>query len=394
MKKITLIFLSAAVSGFAADCPLKKNCPVQKFNKMEYGTLSGRVQWLTMYRDYTDDGSGEGANSTLGLVFGYVSPEFAGFDFGLTYNVAAEIYEKDTSSLMANDDINVLNEAWLRYRITTNTAVTVGRKVNIGEVFQANDFRQKARSIEAVQLETTGIKNLKLNFGHAFRMSNWIDSGDRWEFNDFGDVFGADDDTDGITWGEAVYTGVENLEVALFNAYAYDVANLIGTRAKWNVSADSALVGTYRHESDVGDSTAGDSDAFGVSFQQKVGKVTVEPGWFGVRGDNLRFQETTTGINHPLGASMMIYSGQFAGESDTAYLKAVAKLGKTVLYGLYNYTWHDELAYDGQELNVVVKQPICDSLSIVFKGGVGHRENDSGRNTTAVDARLFVTYNF
>ena len=395
MKRIIVLVFSAALTGFSAECPLNAQGPVQKFNKLEYGTLSGRIQSLTMHRDYADDGKGNGANSSLGLVLGYVSPEFAGLDFGLTYHVAGEFWKKNNSGLLANDDINVLNEAWLRYRITTNTTVTAGRKVNNGEVFRADDFRQKARAIEAVQFDHTSIKDLTLSMGHAFRMSNWIDAGDRSDFNDFGTVFGAEDDTDGITWGEMVYTGFDNLEIALFDAYAYDVANLIGTRAKWSVTTNSALVGYYRHESDVGNSSASDSDAVGFSLQQKVGgKTVLEPGYFGVRGDSLHFQEATTGINHPLGSSMMIYSGQFNGDSDTAYFKATTTVGSTKLYALYNYTWHSETPFDGQELNVVVAHPICDSLSVAVKLGAGRREMDSGENTTATDARLFITMKF
>lgn len=395
MKKIALLFLAVAASAFAGECPLKKHCPVQKFNELGYGTLSGRVQSLTMYRDYADNGLGNGANSSLALELKYLSPEFAGFDFGLTYDVSAEFWKKNNSGLLLNGDINLLNEAWLRYRVTTNTSVTVGRKVNNGEVFRDNNFRHKPRGIEAVQLDYTGIKDLKLSMGHAFRMSNWLQTGDRWDYNNFGDVFGAGGDTDGITWGEMVYTGLDNLEIALFDALAYDVAYLIGTRTQWDLTDETALVGTYRHEADVGDAEDGDANAFGLSVQQKIGgKTVLETGYFGVRGDDLHFQEATTGINHPLGASMMLYAGQFNGGADVAYLKATTKIGDTKLYALYNHTWHSKTPFDGQELNVVVTQPICENLSIAFKGGLGHRELDGGGSTTATDARLFITLKF
>ena len=394
MKKIALLILAAAVSGFAADCPIKKHCSVQKFNELEVGTISGRVQSLTMVRDYADNGLGNGANSSLALELRYLSPEIAGFEAGLTYDVSAEFWKKNNSGLLLNDNINVLNEAWLRYRITTNTSVTVGRKINNGEVFRDNAFRHKARAIEAVQLDINEFENLKLSMGHALRMSNWLQTGDRWDFNDFGDVFGAGQNTDGITWGELVYTGVENLEIALFDALAYDVAYLIGTRVEWNVATNRTLIGYYRHETDVGDAEDGDSDAFGISFRQKIGRLTLEPGYFGVRGDNLHFQEATTGINHPLGATMMLYASQFNGGADVAYLKATTKIGKTKLYALYNHTWHSKTPYDGQELNVVITQPICDNLTVAFKGGLGHRELSGGGDTTATDVRLFVTYTF
>jgi hypothetical protein len=396
MKKFVLLLLASALTVVAAEqCPMTEKCPVTKFNELGYGTISGRVQSLTMNRNWDTT---DGWNSSLGLELRYLSPEFAGFDFGVTYDVAAELWKESNSGLMANDDINTLNEAWLRYHVTTNLSVTAGRKVNNGEVFRADCFRQMSRSLEAVQIDYTGIKDLKLTLGHAIRMSNWVQAGDRWDFNDFGNVpgFGNGDETDGITWGEAVYTGVDGLEVALFDAYAYDVANLIGTRVKWNVADNTALLGYYRHESEVGASTSGDSDAFGLSLQQKVGDVTLEPGYFGVRGDDLRFQETTTGINHSLGSLMMIYGSPFAGDSDTAYFKVSTTLPKTktFLYGLYAYTWNDSQAFDGQELNVVVKQPICDRLSVAVKLGVGYRDLTDGTSSVATDSRLFVTYNF
>ncbi len=302
---------------------------------------------------------------------------------------------------MANDDINVLNEAWVRFTPSTaglaNTTFVVGRKISNNEVFRADDFRQKARSIEAIQIETRDIPNIALTVGHAIQLSNWLDSGTRWEFNDFGEVFGVGYDTDGITWGEGVYTGVEKVEVALFNAYAWDVANLIGTRVKYNASDTTSFIGYYRHENDVGKAADQNANAYGISLEQKVGDVIIEPGYFGVRGDNLRFQETTTGINHPLGSSMMIYPSMFAGDTDTVYLKAATKINKTSLYALYNYTWQDNPLnnYDGQELNVVIKQPLMENLSVALKVGIGSRDAKNGGNdTTATDARLFLTYAF
>ncbi len=386
MKRALLLAAFAAQMGIAAETP--EAAP----ETLDYGTVSGRVQSLTMYRDF--EGTGNGFNSTLGLVLNYTSPPLAGFDAGLGFHYVWEFYKVNRSGLLANDDLMVLNEAWLRYRVADHTSVTAGRRISNGEVFRADDFRQKARSVEGVALETTAIPDLALTVGHALRMSNWIDSGDRWDFNDFDAVFGTADDSDGVTWAEAVYAGVESLEVALFDAYAYDVANLAGLRARVDVSEDTGLVVYYRHEDDVGAAAPLSADAYGAAVQQKVGGVTLEPGWFAVSGDNLRFQETTTGINHPLGSLMIIYAQPFAGGSDTFYLKATAKAGKTVLYALYDYTRHDKVAFDAQELNVVVKQPLTDHLGVALKAAAGYRDMDEGDDTLATDTRLFVTWVF
>ena len=98
---------------------------------------------------------------------------------------------------------------------------------------------------------------------------------------------------------------------------------------RWNVTDAGALLGYYRHENDVGNGSDRNADMIGLSYQQKVAGITLEPGYVGVRGDGLTYNELTTGLNHSLGAIMMIYGGQLSGDSDTAYLKAVKKLGGT-----------------------------------------------------------------
>ncbi len=394
MKKIALILAMAMIASPASAESLMKS-----FNEKGYGTVSGRLQYLGMYRDF--DAGNNGHASTLGLVLGYTTPKWSGFDAGLAYNHAGTLDDGGNTSLPANDDIDVLNEGWVRFAPSfaglANTSFVVGRKISNGEVFRADDFRQKARSIQAIQIETRDIPNLALTVGHAVKLSNWIDSGTRWEFNDFGQVFGVGYNTDGVTWVEGVYTGIGKMEVALFNAYAWDVANLLGTRMKYAASDTTSFVFYYRHENDVGKAASQNADAYGISLERKVGDVTVEPGYFGVHGDNLRFQETTTGINHPLGASMIIYPSMFAGGADTVYLKVATKINKTALYALYNYTWQDNPLnnYDGQELNLVVKQPLMENLSVAFKFGIGYRDaKNGGNNTTATDTRLFLTYAF
>lgn len=399
--KRTILILTAAMAASLVSA----ESILQPLNDKGYGTVSGRIQSLTMYRDF-ESKNANGANSSIGVILGYTTPELAGFDAGLAYNYAGEIYENNNTAILANDDINVLNEGWVRYNFgalsLSNTTALVGRKINNGEVFRADDFRQKSRSIEAVQLETRDISNTRLLVGHAGKMSNWIQAKDYWKFNNFGEVFSIIDkgityDTDGVTWGEVVNKSVNKLEIALYDAYAWDIANLFGTRIQWDVAEKSALVGYYRNEVNVGQLASRNSNVYGLSLKQKVGSFSLEPGYFGVKGDDLLFQELTTGINHALGSSLELCSCQFAGDSDTAYLKAVTKIEstRTVLYALYNYTWHQMRPFDGQELNIVIKQPFADNWTIAYKGGIGYRNMDDGSpNTVDTDNRLFITYNF
>ncbi|MCU0782199.1 MAG: hypothetical protein MUF04_14020, partial [Akkermansiaceae bacterium] len=398
--------LAAAFLALPLTAPANPSDSIFKeFNDLGYGTLSGRFQNLSMYRDI-ELRQAYGYNSTLEALLAYNSPQFGGFDLGWAYNYAFTLFEGGNTSLLANDDINILNEAWGRFNFDAaglgDNQIVAGRKIVDGEVFRADDFRQKSRSIEALQFITKEIPDTTLTMGHAIRLSNWLGSGDQWNFNDFGDVFyrgkapgaGMGYDTDGVTWAEALYTGFDGWEIALFDAYAWDVANLVGTRIQYSLNKDAKLIGYYRHENAVGKAPSRQSDAYGLSYQHNLGKFTLEPGYFAVHGADLMFQEYTTGINHPLGASMIICSCQFYGGAQTAFIKATTKVGKTTLYCLYNYTWHDKNHFDGQEVNLVVKYPITDCFSVCFKGGVGYRDWQGRDNTTSTDSRLFITYTF
>ena len=66
-----------------------------------------------------------------------------------------------------------------------------------------------------------------------------------------------------------------------------------------------------------------------------------------------------------------------------------------MFYALYQHTWHSDLDYDAQELDVVVKQPIWGQFDAAVKLGVGYRDGKSGReNEMFSDMRLLMTYCF
>jgi hypothetical protein len=399
-KEISCILVTlTAVAVMAGD-----NMGIDK----KYGTIKGRVQTISMWRDYDQSNPKSNYSHSLGLQLDYLSPDLAGFTLGASYSGVGVVDAGDINGAnpgearISNGRVNVLNEGYLQYRFSalnaSNTTVVVGRKADNGEVFQYTEARQKKRSLEGLFIETKDISNMRIKMGHTWKLSNIYGTGDNWDFNDFGDVFGAGYDTEGVTWVETVYTGIENLNVSLFNAYAWDVANLIGTRAKYSLSDTTAIEASYRNEKDVGKAANHNADAFSLALIQKMGTVTLEAGYFGVhgaKGSKLHFEENTTGINHALGSSLMIATAHFAGGSDTAYLKATTKIKKTTLYGLLNATWHKNQAYaHAQELNLVVKQDVTDSFSVCFKGGIAQQQMGSGSDQNLMDARLFITYNF
>lgn len=395
MNRATLLTCSAWATWAISIIPSHANpepeipSPVQA----RYGTISGQLQSITMHRDYRDLGASRGSNSSLGLKFNYRSPAWGPLEIGLTHDWVAEPWRDGHSALNCNEDFHLLSEAWLRARLTDGLHLTGGRQVINGEVFRADPFRQKSRALEALVIHSEGLPNLSLSAGHAIRLSNWIQDRDRAQFNDFGDVFGAGEDTDGVSWIEGVYDGWDDWEVALFNAHAHGVTNLTGGRFRWQYATDQALLGYARHEHDTGRG-GGDAEAFGLSFEQRLQALTLECGSFSVRGNNLAFQEVSTGLNHALGSLMLICDNPYAGGADSAYLKAVYPRDSTVFYGLYAYTHHQDLPYNGHELNLVIKQKLDDALSVAVKFGIGLRDQDLGDDILLTDSRLFITQLF
>ena len=396
MKKSILLVITLSFFHFlSAESILK---PV---NDLGLGTVSGRVQYFGMHRYFEDNNPENASSHTMGIRLSYHSPEMAGFEFGATYDyvgvVAASESSNDGNTLISNGRVNVLNEGYIRFNMGAfelpKTSLVAGRRVIHGEVFRSDEFRQKPRSLEGIQLESRDIPGTALIVGHVRKLSNVWDTGDRWKFNNMSHVFGTPEKTDGITWFEMVNNSAENLELAVFDAFAHDVTNLFGTRIRYSFTDNTAVNGYYRHESSVGSAPDMSAKMFSFSLQQKAGRFTLEPGYFGVKGDNLRFQEVTTGINHPLGISLMIYPGMFNGDTDTGYFKATTTAGKMALYFLYHATWQDSGSFDkAQELDFVARYPLVDNLAVSLKVGVGHR--DKVEDTIGTDTRLFLTYSF
>lgn len=377
MKKTAIILTTALAASFASAESIMK-----PFNETGYGTISGRVQSLTMTCDLDKL---HGGNSTLGAIINYTSPEVSGFDAGVGYVYAREIYDNNNTAILGNPDITVFNEAFGRYNFGTmdlsNTVVTVGRKINNAEVFRADDIRQKSRSIMAIQAESTDIKNWRIAGGHAFEKCDW----NRDEFVDLG--------SDGITWAEACFTGIEKLELAFFDAREWDRVNMWGGRGKYDINEKTAILGYVRKENAVGSGTSS-GDALGVSIVQKVGQFTLEGGFLGIYGDGLAFDQRSIGFNHALGYSLLMRSGQWQAGASTFYLKATTKLEKTKtkLYTLINYTSNDKVGNtgNGYEVDIIISQPITENFTVAIKGGIGEAESTD----TATDARLFLTYAF
>lgn len=386
MRVMALLMIAPILSSLLLAEPLEPQ------SQASWGELSGRLQSITMHRDYDDIGRSSGSNSSLGLHLHFLSPEWDALQVGLAYDSVIEPFRKG-AEINCSSDIQLLTEAWVDWRASEQWRLRLGRQVIDGEVFREDLFRQKSRAIEALRLRFEGEGDWQLEAGHAIRLSNWNHGLDRGEFKNFGDVFGSGEDLDGVSWIEGHYRGCEDWDLALFGAHAHDLAQLLGARCRWQWQQDRALLAFYRHEEDDGSAGSG-AEAFGLAVEQRWAAGSVEVGSFSVRGRKLLFQELTTGLNHPLGSLMLLCESPFDGGADSAYLKAVCKLDKTLLYLLYSYTGHEDLPYDGHELNLVVRQQLTEQLSVALKFGYGLRQPDSGSDQHLSDSRLFVTWVF
>ena len=314
-------------------------------------------------------GVGSGTNTAVGLQLCFDGPELGPLSGGLVFDAVEEIHRNGQSTINLNDDVHILTEAWIDADITENWKLRLGRQASHGEVFREDVYRHKSRSLEALVLGYDDGEGLSVSAGHAIRLSNWLQFRNFAEFNDFGAVFGDPLlETDGLTWLEGTHSGWEDWEVAMFGACA---------RFRWQWGNEAGLSGFYRHEK--GDwNSLGNSEAFGLAVDGQIGSVDLELGTFSVRGRPLLFQTPTTGLNHPLGALMLICESPFDGGADTAYLKAMCRLESTKFYGLYAFTRHRDLPFEGHEINLVISHDLNEQWNISLKLGYGLRHPDSG----------------
>lgn len=386
----------------------------------DFGTFSGHLQLISMHRDY--EGVGSGNSTTPAIKLDFQSKSLDGFSVNLSYIYGDVVHtgggrfggDNNGERLLYNGRVNVLNEANIQYAYSGGgekpvVLVKAGRQVNNGEVFRADPFRHKPRALEGVTVRARAVDGLDITAGYVNRLSNVWDADDisRWltyEYRDIEEILlgrggsGLDYGTRGLAWIEGACTGLENLTLAPYFVFADDISRVFGLRAQYTLNADTTVTAYLRSEEAVGTlERLDDYDAsmYGLSVSHRISSTTLEAGYLGVGSDGLLFEELGTGINHPLGSSLMIYTSHFNGGADTLYLKAVAKINKTILYGLYHCTWHDTLPFDAWELDVVAKQSFTEALSVAVKVGIGRRDGKDGTaDTDAQDARLFVTYTF
>jgi hypothetical protein len=387
-----------------------------KLGEVLLGNLSGHAQVLSMHRNY--EGKGNGASTTLGGVLNFESVSKYNLSLGLSY-VHVEVLghsggrygSRQGENLLYNGKVNLFNETYLNYVCPkSSSSLKIGRQVVNGEIFRANPFRQKKRSLEAAVINLRNFELFNFTLGHAQRISNVWDHRDHpwltWKFKDvsFGSLgkrgVNFNYDTNGFHWLEGVFNNNQH-EFAFYYGRSSEIADTRGLRSQLNLGKDFSLLGYFRSEESIDNleiDAPYDAMMYGISLAKKYGLYSLETGFLGVSGDGLLFEELNTGIKHSLGSSLMIYPGTFNGGAKNAYLKLVIKKpNQRLYYFLYNHTWHSKTKSTidtAQEIDFVFKHPWNTQFSFNLKGGYGLRKMMSGQSTDAIDLRFFLKHTF
>lgn len=410
----------------AAEEAIKKT-PIDRLNELGYGTVSGKLQLLTMGRGgnlRSPDIDEDAYSSSLAFSLNYKTPTYQGVSLGAQFIHAWDLGEGGTIDIeegpawfLSNSGFTLLNDAHIDYNFThlglAKTLLRVGRIPLNLDFAPSYAIRQKEQAYEAVTLSSQDIPGVDLSLGHIERYSSWssrtrTDSNViTYEFIDVADTENVPYSTSGMQFASIAYNGLPHTSLTVYDFFGQDLYNTAGFKAAYTIgSGDSfqtVLKAGYSNQRDVGrfNSDGGgevESDVYDLSVQFKVGDFSLEPGFFGVAGDeaknNYHVPFRTSFTVDPL---MMWYPRVFGGGSDSFYLKSTYKWRNTSFYMLYVLTKTAEFIDHGsldQEIDLVIGQKLWTHWSVTFKGAYGVRDAGTGSDWHQSDLRLFIAYNF
>ncbi len=426
MKK-TLLSITALAVAILSQAEENK-CFTDKLNAQGFGTFSGKVQSLTMSRDYNAyaDEDEKGDTSTLALTLNYKSPEVAGFSFNGQWISSASIWEHNPDRPI-NNNFNILTEAhvnwnWADFGLD-KTNLKAGRMIPDSLMIPGIAPRQKPQAIEGIVFETEDIADSKLSLGWIRKFSSWStrhknESGDfgfNYEFTDIADLAGKDYHTDGTYFIDYTYTGIKRLKINIGNYYSEDILNTAHADITWEIvdGIKWRNIWANQHSVGQGDGTYGmdgehnlSSNYLETSLQFDLCEHTyIRPGVWYVPGrndgdDSHDFVDLFQADLTPTWPLMANPYGFQAGTKGYFVEGATELTEKDSVWGMLTYTNVDNTPsrnekYDGVELNVVYGHKFTDKFSTAVKLGYAILDGKEGTaDTDAWDARLFLTYTF
>lgn len=386
----------------------------QKWEDKGYGSFSGSVQAFYMRRDVNNT---QGASTTTALTLNHKSPSYEGLSTGVQYIYSLRVTEGDGAGSegywLSNDDHNDLNELYLDYQLAPhwnleNTSLRIGRQILNYDFAPKYAVRQKAQAYEGVVLKIHEWENFKLDLGHIERFSSWSsrDEGNstwRANFIDVEDRIGVNYKTRGMQFFSSEYSGLPQTKITVYDFYGQDTFNTFGGKLAYdfNLGEDCGTVTLrthYAQQRDVGKmQTQGtgsiNSKIWELAADYKYKKLSTSVGFTrvgGIQGVNDFQTPFRTGFT--IDPTLLWYTRQFLGDTDSYFAKAVYKHDAWMFYSMYVGSKHTNSLE--QEINGVVKYQINKNFYAIVKAGYAERDNDNAADTNADDIRWFFGYTF
>lgn len=298
---LSLLASALVVNTFAAD---------DLAGMFQEGKVNAQIR--AFYIDRSIDYSGGTADYSrdglsLGGKFGYETGSLSGFSMGGMFYTTNKL---DSKSAVAKENdatlfdsttssgYSTLGQAYLQYKFG-NTAIKLGRQELNTPLAGGDDARMLPNTFEALVVSNSDVENLTLIGAHVTKINygtfaNAYAGGElaltagyganvpynSGHFRDMG-VAAIGVDTDGVTAAAAIYKGLSNTTLQLWDYYAHDILNAVYAQADvtWGClfSPDIKMTGSAQliQESDVGDSLAGNVDSlyWGVQLAAAYGNV-------------------------------------------------------------------------------------------------------------------------
>ncbi|SFP02752.1 OprD family outer membrane porin [Hydrogenimonas thermophila] len=297
------------------------------------GKLSGQVRVFYIDRDYDGGVTLHRSAIAAGGHLKYETAPYYGFSLGTAFYTTNGFgigsdnlpgASLDPTLFGENEEgYTILGEAYLKYTYK-NSAFKAGRQRLDTPMAGSDDARMIPNLFEAYLFTNTDLKDTTLiaahvtkfaagTFSNAYKdftetknesdkalalTAGYGANNKSGEFIDMGE-YAIGKETDGVSIAAVKYSGVKNLTLQAWDYYAHDIMNIVYLQGDYAIPIGSVKMKTslqYIHESDTGDSLAGDfdSDYIGAKVGAKVGNVS----------GYVAYSTTGSDSNNPLGSSI------------------------------------------------------------------------------------------
>jgi len=315
------------------------------------GKLSGQVRIFYIDRDYDGGVTLHRSALAAGGHLKYETASYYGISLGAAFyttngfGIGSDNLPGDSldPTLFGENEegYTILGEAYLKYTYK-NSMFKAGRQRLDTPMAGSDDARMLPSLFEAYLFTNTDLKDTTLIAAHVTKFAagtfaNAYSGGalgitagysftdaDTGKFTDMGE-YAIGEKTDGVSIAAVKYSGVKNLTLQAWDYYAHDIMNIVYLQGDYAIPMGSIKMKTslqYIHESDTGDSLAGDfdSDYIGAKVGAKVGNVS----------GYVAYSTTGSDSNNPLSSSIaspwggmpaftqgMVTRHQFFADTDT-----------------------------------------------------------------------------